>query len=523
MENSTNNKENEIEYKHLAKRLVNALSNLSKESTNIGICALLKELELKPEIGIRRTFSPNAMIKAYTLLKLTHIKSYNALVNYLRNRPDEAILLGFDKNDTKVKLPTRQELWYFVKTLKTEDLETADYIVNTINGLAEKFNIMLDTEPATKKLKENASEKTASAHKSAKSEELVSFVKSRLKKKLKFKLRHNAVFRNEELLDTLIWIAYEQNFAESGTAIFSELLKRRSPNADTLFYHIKKFGMSELRDVFMEIFELVFRTARQMRLIGTRKVDLAIDATPWFFYGDHENYGVIGTKPERGTSWAYKFISVDVVNHNQRFTLFALPVMPEDNQTELVEKLLTYAKMKVKIGKVFLDRGFFDSKCINLLKKMGLQFIMPAKQNANVVKKVSKLSAPRIYPNCPMKNSRFNLVVLEKDGDKRYFATNIPLRSEDLILAFRIGEMYRSRWQIETGYRVKKYTFRGKTTSVNYVVRYLYFMLSVVLYNCWLLVDLGLTLFLGLSSKKSQITAKKFAVALINVGKDPNG
>ena len=105
-------------------------------------------------------------------------------------------------------------------------------------------------------------------------------MKSRLKKKLKFKLRHNAVFRNEELLDTLIWIAYEQNFAESGTAIFSELMKRRSPNADTLLYHIKKFGMSELRDVFMEIFELVFRTARQMRLIGTRKVDLAIDTTP---------------------------------------------------------------------------------------------------------------------------------------------------------------------------------------------------------------------------------------------------
>ncbi|MCL5009502.1 MAG: hypothetical protein M1433_00765 [Candidatus Parvarchaeota archaeon] len=122
-----------------------------------------------------------------------------------------------------------------------------------------------------------------------------------------------------------------------------------------------------------------------------------------------------------------------------------------------------------------------------------------------------------------MKNSRFNLVVLEKEGEKHYFATNIPLRSEDLILAFRIGEMYRSRWQIETGYRVKKYTFRGKTTSVNYVVRYLYFMLSVVLYNCWLIVDLGLTLFLGSTSKKSQITAKKFAIALINVGKDPNG
>lgn len=490
----------------------------------IRISFILNVLKLGPTISVRRSFSKDAMLKAYLLLKLKKIKSYHALINYLRNRPKEALLLGFEKgSDGSVRLPTHQNISHFIKSLNKEDFELIDFVIKTINELSDKFSIVLDTELITRKLGKDASEKTISTHKSVKSEELVSFVKSRLKKKLKFKLRHNAIFNNEDLLDTLIWIAYEQNFAESGTVMFSELLKRRSPSADALFYHIKKFGINELRDIFFEIFELIFRTAKQMRLVGTRKVDVAIDATSWLFYGDTENYGVIGTKPERGTSWAYKFITLDIVDHNERFTLFALPVLPEDDQTELVEKLLTYAKMKVRIGKVLLDRGFFDSKCINLLCKMGLQFIMPAKQNANIVKKVSRLSAPRIYPNCPMKDSRFNLVVLEKDGDKHYFATNIPLRSEDLILAFRIGEMYRSRWQIETGYRVKKYTFRGKTTSVNYAVRYLYFMLSVVLYNCWLLVDLGLIIFLGLSSKKSQITAKKFAVALIGVGKDPNG
>lgn len=197
--------------------------------------------------------------------------------------------------------------------------------------------------------------------------------------------------------------------------------------------------------------------------------------------------------------------------------------MPGDDQTELVGKLLTYAKAKVNIGKVFLDRGFFSSNCINLLDKMQLRYVMPAKINANVVKRVSRLSAPRIYPNCSMKTARFNLVVLERGSNKHYFATNIPLTSDDLIMAFRIGDMYRSRWQIESGYRVKKYTFRGKTTSVNYMIRYFYFMLSTALYNCWLLVDLGVRLCLGLTTRTTQITAKRFAVALLNIGKDPNG
>ncbi len=523
MENSTDIRKIDGEYKYLANDIFATYTDLINSKNEISVSLLISKLQLAPGISTRRTFSRDTMTKAYLLLRLKNIKSFRALVNYLRNRPEEALLLGFDKNENGVIIPTQQDIWHFTKTLDKEDLALVDFVITTTREAAERFNIILDIDSREKKPKENSSEKTICNHKGAKAAELISFVKNRLKKKLKFKLRHNAVFKNEELLDTLIWIAYEQNFAESGAAIFSDLLKRRSPNADTLLYHIKKFGMAELREIFLEIFELTFRTAKQMRLIGTRKVDVAIDATSWLFYGDIENYGVMGTKPEQGTSWAYKFITLDIVNHGQRFTLFALPILAEDDQTELVEKLLTYAKTRVNIGKVFLDRGFFSSPVINLFKKLSLQYIMPAKTNALVVKRVSRLSAPRIYPNCAMKDSRFNLVVLERDGNKHYFATNIHLSSEDLILAFRIGEMYRSRWQIETGYRVKKYTFRGKTTSVNYTIRYLYFMLSVVLYNCWLLVDLGLAMFLGLSLKETQITAKKFAIALLTKGKDPNG
>ncbi|MCL5009501.1 MAG: hypothetical protein M1433_00760, partial [Candidatus Parvarchaeota archaeon] len=275
----------------------------SLSGDNITILSILSKLELGPLFSIRRTFSRDSMLKAYLLLKLKKIRSYRALVNYLRNRPEEALSLGFDKeSDGSVRIPTHQNISHFVMSLSKDDIELVENVINTINELAEKFNIVIDTKPVKSDLKDNASDKTISAHRSKKSEELISFVKSRLKKKLKFKLRHNAIFQSEDLLNTLIWIAYEQNFAESmpsGTVIFSELLKRRSPSADALFYHIKKFGIGELREIFFEIFEIMFRTAKQMRLLGTRKVDVAIDATSWLFYGDTENYGVVGTKPPK--------------------------------------------------------------------------------------------------------------------------------------------------------------------------------------------------------------------------------
>ena len=74
---------------------------------------------------------------------------------------------------------------------------------------------------------------------------------------------------------------------------------------------------------------------------------------------------------------------------------------------------------------------------------------------------------------------------------------------------------------IETSYRVKK-NFRGNTTSRNYIIRQFYFMMSVVLYDLWILLNLLLSLFLfGKISKKVIVTAKLFGTILYTV--DPGG
>ena len=49
-----------------------------------------------------------------------------------------------------------------------------------------------------------------------------------------------------------------------------------------------------------------------------------------------------------------------------------------------------------------------------------------------------------------------------------------------------IPEEYRYRWGIETSYRVED-GFEAKTTSRNFALRVIYFMLSIILYNLWIL------------------------------------
>jgi len=92
----------------------------------------------------------------------------------------------------------------------------------------------------------------------------------------------------------------------------------------------------------------------------------------------------------------------------------------------------------------------------------------------------------------------------------------------DVNLTERLFLLYGKRWGIETSYRVKKYAFRGKTTSKNYMIRLFYFMFSVLLYNLWILADLLIWLHLhGFIGTKHLVTSKYFGTLLMSI--DPGG
>jgi IS4 transposase len=77
------------------------------------------------------------------------------------------------------------------------------------------------------------------------------------------------------------------------------------------------------------------------------------------------------------------------------------------------------------------------------------------------------------------------LVEREKYGKKRIygFVTALSWKPEE------IEEYYRSRWGTETNNR-KRNEFRATTTSRSFELRCLYYMLSVVMHNIWILVNL---------------------------------
>jgi len=194
-----------------------------------------------------------------------------------------------------------------------------------------------------------------------------------------------------------------------------------------------------------------------------------------------------------------------------------------NTKEDLLTKLIYYAKQRVKINRIFLDRGFFDSKSIETLRRHHTKYLIPCTENPRIKKIMTVMSPPKIIKDYEMKNTRFNVALVKDEKNKcRAFATNIDFNENEAGLSERLFYLYSKRWGIETSFRVKKHSFRAKTTSKNYYVRLFYFLFSVLMYNLWIIADILIWLHLfGFIGEDHRVTSKVFGMIFITI--DPGG
>ena len=320
-------------------------------------------------------------------------------------------------------------------------------------------------------------------------------VREKIYPMLKFKRSHNTVYGDNVFLDMLVHCAITHDFTEDGSKTF-KLFNKEAPHVNTVLYHIKKFDLDEVMATFEKVFEKTCQMAKSLGVFN-KSVDIAIDATEQMYYGDKNDPMVVKTKFKTGTNTAFRFATVNVVERGMRFTLMAIPMSQFTSNKEVLERLITYAQKKVKIRYVYVDRAFFSGSCMMMLEKLGVKYIMPAIQHRRI-KQLTERSEPVTVMDYKMKyrdsftrkHVRYKLVIMRSNQNpetKIAFATNIydiTTRNAEAVC-----NNYSKRWGIETSYRVKN-DFRVRTTSKNYIVRLFYFLLSVCLYNFWILANL---------------------------------
>lgn len=422
------------------------------------------------------------------------------------------------------QVPNRRTINHFTNNILTEEIkEIIDFIVKKIEETSGKFSFLIDLniiEP--EKPKKKFSERAYFYKKNQKTREVSRMFKRRFSSVLNLNIGCNAKYTKNDFIDLLLHMMERSNYAEGGAKSL-KIKKDKVPNGETLLYHLKKYkDVNQIRKIFTNMAEMNWELARRANHFR-RKVDMGIDYTEIPFFGNKNTNMIVEKKPEKGTSYCYKYATINIVEPNNRFILQALPSGKFDTKEQILKNLLEYSSKRVKINRVYLDRAFFSSSCISIFNQRHVKFITPCTQNSRIKKLLEIMPAPTVIKDYQMGLTRFNVVIVKDEhGIKRAFATNIDFNENEPNLSERLFLLYSRRWSVETSYRMLKHSFWMKTTSKNYFIRLFYFLLSTFLYNTWLLSDILICFAVfGYMQETYIVTSKHFIAILFDV--DPRG
>jgi len=256
-----------------------------------------------------------------------------------------------------------------------------------------------------------------------------------------------------------------------------------SDKADTLHRHVKQTDERMLKRAFE------FNTKKAIGRMGLGRATLAIDTTHELYYGKNGKLNVRQKKHENGTGETFAYVVLSVVKPNP-LPLMALPYRQGDDITTLVKELLEYARsLPIIIAHVLFDRGFYIGELIDYLTSEKIRYLIFVPQNKAMKRYISQTDTIASFNHEIKYNKRKSWwktqtrIVVIKDlikNKKDYywcFATNLR---QSLYLISK----YKQRWQIETDFRVHDEA-RIKTKSNEPIVRYFYFLTSLVLLANW--------------------------------------
>ena len=299
-------------------------------------------------------------------------------------------------------------------------------------------------------------------------------------------------------------------------AMFCTIESDDTPSIPTLSRDVERYSVTELR----ESYKLILQWLEELKLIdgSVASVDSSkLYAEGKVQEGTAEVYDYLKKEKKKG----YKiFVIYDpVCGILIDFTLFPINKGDSPNLIPLLERARDILG-KSTLKKVYFDRGFYDGKHFDWLKKNHIQFVCRGKQGTKVADQVSeipaeeyveeKLASPKEYQpktergksakekrdamkepveiaermvdvsNC---EEKLRAIAVKEKGKKsiEIWLTNIPA---SIHSAKGIIDEYRNRWSVEVFFKEEKsYWYLNKLPSrkINAVKCTIYF--NFIAYN----------------------------------------
>ncbi len=301
-------------------------------------------------------------------------------------------------------------------------------------------------------------------------------------------------YSESQYFDLVSFLSIFNSCAEDGSSTMN--LLDDVPSGDALLQQLKKLEYETVEKQFHELylkqFHKLFPKAKKK---GKKyKAIIIIDAHEQETYSKERrtSEAIRGGKHKNGTNFFFKYLTMQVMIKDKISTLGIRFYSREEQQRELVDDLIKYVKEHVEIEVVLLDRGFRDASLLNNLEYREAPLLMPCIKDAKAEKCFEELRNKQFktkryaITNNKKEGANVTLLMIRLSNDKEvgFYTT---LRGTWFHSARYYLDLYKKRWNIETGYRLQN-MFLPKTTSIEKVVRFFYFCYAIAMHNLWLCI-----------------------------------
>jgi len=135
---------------------------------------------------------------------------------------------------------------------------------------------------------------------------------------------------------------------------------REPPKRRNFVTHLAKSDRREITAMYLAANESMIRLLDEEYDYFGDTVEVAIDVTPWPWFGKYEDGEILewvsGTKAGRNYAYAWKFATLALVGTNTPITVVSLPVKSASNLDGVVDRLLRFATSCWKFDFFMWDR-----------------------------------------------------------------------------------------------------------------------------------------------------------------------
>ena len=264
------------------------------------------------------------------------------------------------------------------------------------------------------------------------------------------------------------------------------------PSNTTLLKELHALEYDQLRQTSSDV---LWESARRI-IRKSQSYSFAIDATMDPYYGEKENQAIVGGQRKHSTNYFYGYITLAVTDKGRRLTLAALPVDPGVPQLTYVRTFCDEIERRgCSVHVLCLDRGFYVAEIIAYLQQKQIPYIIPAKIMSEEMEQNLSGRTSHVFPYTIEGKDQavlvqvFDIVKYLKGKGKKNGVVHHPYVFFGIPPSRTLIEsLYSHRFAIESTYRERNIV-RAKTSSKDPVLRYFYFIVSMVLRNVWIVIQ----------------------------------